>query len=284
MSYNKIDLTNPEFAYMFGFIQTDGSMYKNTRNRGRVSIEIKSSDEYILEKFASIIPYSCSITQRTRNTNFKDNYKSSTLSVCSFDFRNELLSLGIPYGKKSDIVTIPSCNFSKIDYFRGVIDGNGSLGLTSKNIPFISLITASGKFANEYLRFVFDTTGKQKTTSRNTRDGVYNIALFSEDAQKMVSMLYYNKCLALPRKIKNAYDVINWVRPNNMVKICFERHKWVKDDDDYVLSHTIEESMEFLKRTRKSIAIRKYRLISAISDTVEIKKIIKPVYNLKAEE
>lgn len=39
-----IDLTNPDFAYMFGFIQTDGHLSKNSRNRGCMQIELQVAD------------------------------------------------------------------------------------------------------------------------------------------------------------------------------------------------------------------------------------------------
>jgi phage-related protein len=45
-----------------------------------------------------------------------------------------------------------------------------------------------------------------------------------------------------------------------MIKIDFERKKWTKDEDDYIMTHNIVESMKYLDRTEKSINIRLYRL------------------------
>jgi len=50
MTSNSLDLTIPEHAYMFGFIQADGHLYQTTRNRGKLQIELKESDGCILEK------------------------------------------------------------------------------------------------------------------------------------------------------------------------------------------------------------------------------------------
>jgi intein/homing endonuclease len=260
MSSHFIELTNPNHAYMFGFIQADGHMSEDTRNRGKVTIELKSSDEEILKTFASLIPYNLSITTRVRNTNFAQDYKSSCLTIHSLDFRNELLSLGIPYGKKSNVISTPSVAFSKRDYFRGIIDGDGSLGITSRGLPFVSLVTLSEELANAYIEYIYEITGKAKTTSRNMRDDVYNIAIYKEDAQAFVSELYYDGCIALSRKIESALEITRWIRPDNMRKIDFERRIWSLEEDSYIVSHSIEDSVVQLNRTAKSIQVRLWRL------------------------
>jgi hypothetical protein len=38
-------------------------------------------------------------------------------------------AIGIPYGKKSETVNPPSNPFSEKDYIRGLIDGDGSIGM-----------------------------------------------------------------------------------------------------------------------------------------------------------
>jgi hypothetical protein len=73
-------------------------------------------------------------------------------------------------------------------------------------------------------------------------------------------LLYYENCLCVNRKRKKADDVLNWERPIGRKKITFERKKWNKKEDEYIQIHTIEESVLYLKRTKKSIDIRKRRL------------------------
>lgn len=48
MEATDINLEDPCYAYLFGFIQTDGHLYNNTCNRGRLSIEVSKKDEAIL--------------------------------------------------------------------------------------------------------------------------------------------------------------------------------------------------------------------------------------------
>ena len=167
---NSLDITVPDHAYMFGFIQADGHLYETTRNRGRVQIELQEKDEAILIEFARLIPFPCMLTRRVRKTNFAQEHRSVILRVYNRQFREELKSLGMMSGNKARRIATPQCQFSERDYFRGVIDADGSLGLTSNGFPFASLITASESMAKAYLNFVEGVTGKSKTPGRNRRD------------------------------------------------------------------------------------------------------------------
>lgn len=106
------------------------------------------------------------------------------------------------------MIKLPGCKFSRIDYFRGLIDGDGSLGLTSQGFPFLSLVTSSSHIAIEYLELIKQVTGKVKNSNRNTRDNIYNIVVYKEDAQLIVRHLYYTDCLALSRKLIKASEVL----------------------------------------------------------------------------
>jgi len=44
-----INLKRPEHSYFFGFAQADGSLRKQSRNRGYLEFELKKEDEEILE-------------------------------------------------------------------------------------------------------------------------------------------------------------------------------------------------------------------------------------------
>ena len=111
------------------------------------------------------------------------------------------------------------------------------------------------------LDFFSEITSKPRTeANRNNRDNIYNILMFKEDAVKICEIIYYKGCLSLNRKYNIARDIINWVRPIDMKRIYFERKKWTKSEDDFIVDHEVKESIEFLNRTEKSIKIRKIRL------------------------
>lgn len=139
----KMSLENPFYAYLFGFAQTDGHLYEQSRNRGKLRIEIGKQDAEILETFKRLLPFNSSIRYRVRTTNFGKNYESVIWTVCDKGFRDCLKDWGFPVGKKSEIIKTPCVEFSQTDYFRGLIDGDGSLGLTANGFPFVSLVTSS---------------------------------------------------------------------------------------------------------------------------------------------
>jgi hypothetical protein len=95
-----ITLENPDYAYMFGFLQTDGHLSKSTRNRGRLSVEVSKEDEAILWAFKNLLLFNSSITERRRNTNFTEDYPSVIWRVYDQEFRDYLESWGLFYGKK----------------------------------------------------------------------------------------------------------------------------------------------------------------------------------------
>lgn len=256
----EIDLTVPNMAYIFGFFQTDGHLSENTRNRGRLSLELNAEDRHILEDISKALHVRTTLKDRTRDTNFKDGYESTVLKLFDWDTREQLKALGLPVGKKSAIVTPPSVAFSERDYFRGLIDGDGSLGFTRTELPFVSFCTKSPSLCKALLDCIFKVTGQRKIVNPNARDKMYNITLFRESAQVFANYLYEGAELALNRKRAAAANIQRWVRPNDMPKVEFQRRFWTKEEDDIVLSFSIEEAAKSLNRTVKSVTIRKHRL------------------------
>ncbi|MDA2936337.1 LAGLIDADG family homing endonuclease [Patescibacteria group bacterium AH-259-L05] len=256
-----INLKIPEHSYFFGFVQMDGNLNKpfRKRDKGRLRVEIGEEDLHILETFQELFPnvYS-SITSRVRDTNFKINHRSYTFNVYGTNFREEINKLGLPYGKKSEIISSPRGRFCERDYIRGLIDGDGSLGLTGQGFPFISLTVKSEKLKEYFLDVVERITGEKKKLKRNKRDNIYNIMINRERAQKLISYLYYPSCLALNRKLKKTKIALQWKRPKHMKRV-FQKF-WEAWEDEYILNHIIEESCEFLKRTDNSVRKRLWRL------------------------
>ncbi|MEV6942252.1 hypothetical protein AB0N07_09650 [Streptomyces sp. NPDC051172] len=65
-----MDLTVPEYAYMFGFLQADGHMHQGIGQKGRLTVELNIKDIDLLYRFKYLTPFNSSVTERTRSTNF----------------------------------------------------------------------------------------------------------------------------------------------------------------------------------------------------------------------
>jgi LAGLIDADG-like domain len=207
-----LDLTRPEHAYLFGFLQCDGHLTENTRNRGRLSVELSIRDVALLERFQQLVPFPSSITTRTRSTNFKSSYTSAIWTVCALEVRRELIELGLPVGRKSWLVQPPPVPLSSVDYLRGLVDADGSVGSTRLGLPFVSFTTASESLRDFFLSECRDLPGQPRHVARNRRDAFFNPMATRECAVELARALYYEGCLALQRKATAANATKTWSR------------------------------------------------------------------------
>lgn len=249
--------TQEGLEYFCGLVISDGHMSRNTRNRGSVSIELKDTDAVLLERLQKEITVNSTIRERTRQSNFSDSFTSKTLGVFTKEFRDYIEELGVPYGKKTD-VKVPLWARTNVNFWRGMVDGDGSIGMTGNGFPFISFVTKSEDVAVHFAALI-TKTGRSVKIQRNKRDSVFNFCVFKEDAQKIVQWLGYSSDLSLDRKREKAKEVLAWKRPEGMRKAS--RHKkWTAEHDEYILKHSIQESVEKLGRTKQSIGMRLWRL------------------------
>lgn len=261
-----LDLMKPDVSYFFGFAQADGHLWQGKGNKGKFSIDLMASDRPLLEAFAALLPCRTTLHDRTRDTNFKKQFASSGLLACDRGFREWLKAMGLPSGKKSDIVGLPLAPFSAVDYFRGWVDANGSVGITARGFPFVSFSTRSRAVFDGFLGFTTQTLHTTRSTTPNTRDRMFAVAFFKEDAQSIVRALGYETAtLSLQRKRDKAIALLSWTRPRNM-RTKYRAKRWTQADDAVVLSQPVAVAMEQLGRTEKSVRVRLWRLTSSNSD------------------
>ena len=216
---DRFNLKTPEHSYIFGLFQGDGWLSETTRNRGKLSIELNRSDGKLLYKIKDLLLVKAHIRKRERDTNFKKGHKSLTLTIHDLDFRKKFKELGFVAGKKAEVITIPPDPYCEKDYFRGLIDADGSVGFTGKGRPFLSFTTSSEDIKEGFLSYIEPIIKYKKHLNRNKRDNVYNICVYQEDAQGVSNKLYYDDCLSLKRKYSKAKDILKWNRYNQMDRL-----------------------------------------------------------------
>ncbi|MFI1383304.1 hypothetical protein [Embleya sp. NPDC020886] len=257
-----MDLRRPEYSYMFGFLQGDGHLAADTRQRGRLSLEVGVRDRGLLECFQRLCPYPSAIRERTRATNFSAEHTSATWTVYALEARETLRSLGMPYGKKSASIGPPHDDHIARDYVRGLVDADGAVGITAKGCPLLSLTTSSRAVSDYFCAYGLAVSGVPRHPGRNTRDGVFNILYTSDPAVEIACELYYEGSLALVRKAAKAESVKAWERPAGMRARSAPR-RWNDADDGVVLSHPADVAARLLGRTVASCTIRRWRLDKA---------------------
>ncbi|MGQ4516443.1 hypothetical protein [Streptomyces sp. DW26H14] len=255
-----MDLKDPQYAYMFGFLQADGHLAAGPGKKGKLTVEINVRDIEILQAFRRLTPYNSTITERTRATNFSQRHHSAVWTLSSLEARSRLNELGLPYGRKSLNVEPPTVPCSESDYLRGIIDADGSLGYTAQGLPFVGLTTASTALATNLCHFAQQLTGATRSLNRNARDRIYNIVYTKEAAVQLAGKLYPPGCLALSRKRAAATALAAWVRPPGM-KVAPPRRRWTAEEDHILLNtECLAESMSRLDRSRSSCELRLWRL------------------------
>ena len=260
-----LNLTHPDHAYFFGFAQTDGSHYAGTRQRGRLTIELSERDEAVLHSFTNLFDVYSRVSYRQRTTNFGP-HRAATWTVCDLAFRRELVELGLPTGRKSATVAPPLTQFSVQDYLRGLIDGDGSVGFTRTGRPFIGFVTASQPLAEFFCAQALSVVGAYRTPKRNARDHVYNLMVAGDPAAPLAAWLYPDGGLALERKREAAALVAAWTRPSGMrARPAAGARRWTATEDADVFNGSTREAASRLRRSEKSVTIRRWRLRHATS-------------------
>jgi hypothetical protein len=255
-----MDLEDPRYAYMFGFLQADGHLAQGKGRKGVLSVEINARDMALLEEFQRLTPYNSSLTQRTRATNFAATSHTAIWSLCALEARTKLNELGLPYGRKSRSITPPRVPFSRPDYLRGLIDADGSVGFTKDGLPFVSLTTASTAIGAYLCRYTKAITGAQRLIMRNARDGIYNILYTTEFAQQLTAHLYYPGCLALERKRSSAESISAWRRPAELKKRP-PRIEWTPEKDRTLLTApTLAAAAATLRLSQSACQVRRWKL------------------------
>lgn len=251
-----LDLTKDYDSYLFGFVLADGSLNLYTQNRGRVQIELDYKDKEILEKIYHRFYYQSYLKSRVRQTNFKKEYKTIIWSCHQLIFREQLLKLGYPAENKIKLVDVPTSKYNKAAFWRGYIDGDGSIGTTKSDEPFISLTITSNNLANEYLKFLKDEFNIIKIINKNKRDNVYNIMVKNEDALSVGNYIYENSTIQMDRKYRKYLEFKDWKRTKKKINV----RTWTSEEDFFIINHSIQESMLSLNRTEQSIKMRLWRL------------------------
>ena len=205
-------------AYFLGFLQTDGHLSHKC-----AAISINQIDSHLLEDFQKA--FGGRISERVQTTNFKKDAHSAVWTLSSVLFVKQMNTLGIPCGKKSQIVcpiSVPK-NLEK-HYLRGLIDGDGSLSLNSAGVPYLGFTTDSTCMKNYFCKFL-QKFNMDLDPKRNKRDRIYNFCLARSGAQAIASYLYDEATVYLSRKKIIADKFQDWTVPIRGKKV-----NWTKEE------------------------------------------------------
>lgn len=252
------DMNIKLYSYLFGLLGTDGTVYYNSNKTHISGYHLELIDKDILDKIALLIP-NCTQSERIRDTNFKKNYHSYLLTITDKEFAHWTEINGMPLQDKTNNITPPLNEYSESDFWRGVIDGDGSIGMKKvEQQPFISLVTRSESLKNSYADYIYRLTGFKPTCNRNKRDGVFNLTLHGEKALIIANALYNNANIYIDRKYQNYLQIKDW-KKKSMKGVV--RKKWsAQEEADLLLMSNEEFYNKYPNRTLVAIKGKRQRM------------------------
>jgi len=183
---------NSNMAYILGFFYSDGNVSSNKRC---ISIHLKVSDHYILEKISNVM---------SSNRPVKIYSCSSYLRLDSKILVNDLIKLGCT-PKKSKTLIFPNIKNKYLSHFvRGYFDGDGSIHFNKPNTIKLSFIGTRRFLVTLQMR-IGQLLGLRSNPLSKVKS-IWRFHYYGDDARRVCNWMYSNtKDLYLKRK-KERYD------------------------------------------------------------------------------
>jgi len=198
--HNAFDELTPVAAYWIGFLFADGSVSKD-KQRNSVSVRVSERDREHLVKLRAFLRSTHTIgTAPAGNYGGYRSRPSVRFSVTSAQLAERILSLG-RYGGSINATLVESR-----DFWRGVVDGDGSLGILANGYAHFSLV-GSRRLLEAFLLFLRSNDLDAKMTIRPHKT-IFQVATAGYTAEKIVCLLYDNADVVLDRKAATATEIV----------------------------------------------------------------------------
>ncbi len=178
------------FSYAIGLIATDGCLYNDGRH-----INFTSKDEELVESFRTCLQLANKITRKSRGGFSQKRYFQ--IQFGDRLFHGYLGSIGLYPSKSKTIRSVKLPDEFFFDFFRGCIDGDGTIGTSrhpeSKQLQLkLSLCSASGDFLDWMLKRIKSLAPEIAGgwVSRFPAKRVYKLAFGKSDSIKMFRRMY----------------------------------------------------------------------------------------------
>ena len=205
---SKVQLTwSNNFAYAIGLITTDGNLSPDLRH-----LHITSKDYEIVINARRCLGINNKIGKKARGGSKEKKYY--VLQFGDKNFFEFLLELGLTPRKSKTLseLRIPRKYFA--DFFRGCIDGDGSISISShpeSQYPQykVRLCSASKSFLEWNLKLcrrLFLVDGG--SISKRNKSSIYTLTFAKNDSIKILRIIYVKNVLCLSRKKKVAFKIL----------------------------------------------------------------------------
>lgn len=205
------ELTN-DSEYWLGFITADGCL-----TAGKLKFNLNIDDKNHLYKFTL---FSKSSNPVNEYHNIKNNFGTHSLVNLTISDKilcNKIMEYGLCERKSTNEFIISEALANSKDFWRGVIDGDGTVGVKSQtnkdyNYPYITLGTNCYNLICRYCEFI-DINLSIKNVNINVKNNIYNdfysVSFKGLKALNIIKLLYNNSTTYLDRKYNKAIEIID---------------------------------------------------------------------------
>lgn len=203
--YEAFDEITPESAYWAGFIFADGHVVKESDRQRVVSVGLAEVDYQHLVKLRSFLRSDHAITRTTNGDHAACIYAPTSAYMC-----DRLLELGRYEGEIADELV------TSRDFWRGVVDGDGSLGSygTRRNSygprrdKAVVNVVGSLRLMTAYAGFI-GSAGLAKLEPHPHKT-IYGVSTSDKSAARIINLLYGNSASpVLDRKAERARQILS---------------------------------------------------------------------------
>ena len=198
-----------EARYWVGFLLADGSIHGKSQYKPAIRLALAVKDYEHVRKFASFVGIHEEFVHEYKKVSNYGNNDVAWLQFSSAEMCQQLAKYCVVPNKSGNEV-VPDSLALDVDFWRGVIDGDGNVRMRPKdNIPCLTL-TGSWKLIDKFADFLLEIAGKRPAVSQN--HSIYQLGIGGSRARATLSKIYYDGCSpVLDRKMVEAERCKAWL-------------------------------------------------------------------------
>jgi hypothetical protein len=205
------DNITPESAYWIGFLMADGNVHLDG-GTPKVSLRLAAADRGHVEKLRAALSstHPIRICRPCRSKKGSLSGPSCDWAVRSSHLAASLSCYGVVPRKSATAQVAAELAFNR-DFWRGVVDGDGSLGVYRSRRNHYPTVQAVGSelLMAQFVAFITAQVGLAVRSYRDRRSAhLAGVSLCGAPAVKLIRVLYDGCTIALDRKLARARAII----------------------------------------------------------------------------
>ncbi len=203
---------DPTAAYVVGLLFADGCITRSSAKRAQITIGLSGDDGRHLEMVRDFLGSDHPLVHKEKGGSFERSKFSTVLRVSSAVMADDLARYGVVPRKSLTAEARGGVEASR-DFWRGVVDGDGSIWLQRTGpypnsvFPFMNLC-GSLATVRQFKHFLNAHGISSYRIRSNSSVNCWRVDVGSSKAYHAINLLYDGCGIALPRKLARAREIL----------------------------------------------------------------------------